>query len=61
MAIVSYIQSNLIFLSSGLSVAKEARLFTSINQGFNFSSMKISRPRTSKHTEFSKSSGYKDL
>jgi len=55
--IVSIIRSYLTFLSSGLSVAKEARLLTSISHGLTRSSRNISNPSTSKHCEFSISSG----
>ena len=53
--------SNLTFLSRGLSVANDAKLFTSISHGFILSSKKMSKPRTSKHIEFSMSSGCRDL
>jgi len=58
---VSSMRSYLTFLSRGESVAKDAKLLTSINQGFIFSSKKISNPKISKQHEFSMSSGSEAL
>ena len=60
-AMASYTKSYLIFLSRGESVAKDAKLLTSISQGLTLSSRKMSSPKISKHIEFSRSSGCRDL
>ena len=60
---VSCINSSLIFRSRGLSVPKDARAFTSRTRGFSFPGVFLllvrimSKPRTSKEREFSRSSG----
>jgi hypothetical protein len=60
---VSFIRSSLTFLSSGLSVPKEARALTSRTSGFNLEGFFLlrvrimSKPSTSKDSEFSRSSG----
>ena len=57
MVMVSIIRSYFTRLSRGESVAKDARLFTSMSHGLICSSKKISKPSISKHWEFSRSSG----
>jgi hypothetical protein len=49
---VSSIKSYLTFLSKGESVAKDAKLLTSISHGLILSSKKISKPKISKQHEF---------
>ena len=49
--IASAITSFLILKSKGVSVEKLGAWFISINQGFNFSSMRTSNPNISKHIE----------
>lgn len=63
---VSCISSSFIFRSRGLSVPKDARALTSRTRGFSFPGVfllrvrMMSKPRTSKEREFSRSSGWQD-
>jgi hypothetical protein len=63
---VSFMRSSLTFLSRGLSVPKEARAFTSRTRGLSLPGFfllrvrMISKPRTSKEREFSRSSGWQE-
>jgi hypothetical protein len=56
-------RSSLTFLSRGLSVPKEAKAFTSRTKGLSFDGFfllrvrMMSKPKTSKDKEFSRSSG----
>lgn len=54
---VSVIRSSFTLLSRGVSLPKEGEWFTSISQGLSLLSNIISKPNTSKHREFSVSSG----
>ncbi len=58
MLTASAIRFFLMLKSRGVSVVKLGDWFTSMSQALHFESMKISKPRTWKHMEFSRSSGF---